>query len=207
MGRSLLFVLLVGAGAAAVYWWPQPFGLVRAASEVPMASLTPPSEDLAQQAEEKLETILAGTPAEVTLSGPELESLLLYRFDDRWPRGVSSPSVRLSDGELLLGLHVTRDVLPALPDMEAVLAFLPDTVPVQLRGRVVALGSGDAALLVHRIDASSIPIPRRLFPLILSQVQGQQAVGVPPEALVLPLPQEVRALRIEGSSLILSPIS
>jgi hypothetical protein len=207
VGRGILlglFLVLVGVAA---FWWAQSSGLIRAPSHRAMVSLEPPSEVLAMVAEEKLEVMRNGGGGDVVLSGPEIESLLLYRFEDRWPRGVSSPSVHMRDGELYLGLQISRDLLPTLPDMDALTMFLPDTVPVQLQGRVLALAGGGAALMVQRIDASAIPIPRRLFALLLAQVQGQPAPGVPPEALVLPLPQAVRSLRIEGSNLIITPVS
>jgi hypothetical protein len=207
MGRAAMVLLLLGLAGATWYAWPYLAARFGAISRTAPAFAEVPSETLASQAEEKLLRIGAGTSREVILSGVEIESLLLYRFEDRWPRGVSAPSVHLRDGELRLGFQLSRDMLPALPDLDGLFAFLPDTVPVQLWGRVLALGSGEVALMVHRFDASSIPVPRRLFPIFLSQLQGVQSPGVPPEALVLPLPEGIRAVRIEGSSLVITPAS
>lgn len=204
VGRIAAVLLLLGAGGVLWHLWPD---ISAQFGRVPVVTDVMPSEDLAAQAEEKLLGISAGASGDVVLSGAEIESLLLYRFSDRWPRGVSGPTVQMHEGELLLGLQVSRDALPSLPDLESLLSFLPDTVPVQLRGRVLALGTGEAALMVHRLDASAIPIPRRLFPLVLSHLQGSRSAGVPPEAVLLPLPEGIRALRIDGSSLIISPAS
>jgi hypothetical protein len=207
MGRIAAMLLLLGAGGAVWYWWPEISAQLGRPSGVSAAAEMAPSEQLAAQAEEKLLRMNGGATGDVILSGAEIESLLLYRFSDRWPRGVSAPSVEMREGELVLGLQVSRDALPRLPDFESLLSFLPDTVPVQLRGRVLALGTGEAALMVHRLDASAVPIPRRLFPLVLSHLQGSRVPGVPPEAILLPLPEGVRSLRIDGSSLVISPAS
>jgi hypothetical protein len=207
VGRSVLLGMLLIVFGGAAFWWATSSDRVSAAAARARLSAEPPSEALATRAEGKLESIRSGGGQDVALSGPEIESLLLYRFEDRWPRGVSSPSVHFQDGELHLGLQISRDLLPALPDLEGLLVFLPDTVPIQLQGRVLALGDGGAALMVERMDASSIPIPRRLFALLLAQVQGPNGPGVPADAFILPLPQEVRSLRIEGSDLILTPAS
>jgi hypothetical protein len=207
LGRTLALVLLAGIGLVAWQWGPELAAGVRGLGiGVPPGNeaLEAPSEELAGEAERQLEGLLAGGIDVVTLSGPELESLLRFRFPLAWPAGVSDPSVLLRDGELLLGLNLARERLPSLPELESVLAFLPDTVPVQLRGRVLALGGGEAALLVHRIEASSIPIPRRFFSRILEGVRGAAPPDLPPEAFFLPLPAGIQSIRVEGDRLILA---
>lgn len=207
LGRTLALVLLVGIGLVAWQWGPDLAAGVRALGVGVSPGnnvLEAPSEELAGEAERQLEGLLAGGVDLVSLSGPELESLLRFRFPLALPDGVSHPSVLLQDGDLLLGVRLARERLPALPELESVLAFLPDTVPVQLRGRVLALGGGEAALLVHRIEASSIPIPRRFFPSILEGVRGAAPPDLPPEAFFLPLPSGIQSIRVEGDRLILA---
>lgn len=227
LGRTLGLLLLLGVGAAAWLWGPElleesrvrsgaltervPFldGLLgdrfqRANAGNPPAG-DPPSPELAEVAERRIADFLEGNgePSTLILTAEELESLLRYRLPTAWPEGISDPSVVLRDGELELGLRLARERLPTLPELEGVLAFLPDTVPVGLRGRVLALGSGEAALLVHRVEASSIPIPRRFYPRILESVRGPAPPDLPPEALHLPLPGGIRSAVVEGGRLVL----
>ncbi len=227
LGRAFGLLLLLGMGATIWIWGPELLeeGRVRSGAiteRVPLLEgvlgdrirgsnrastpvADPPSPELAEVAERRIADFLEGEGggASLVLTGPELESLLRYRLPAAWPEGISDPSVILRDGELELGLRLVRERLPSLPELEGVLSFLPDTVPVGLRGRVLALGSGDAALLVHRVEASSIPIPRRFYPRILESVRGPAPPDLPPEALYLPLPGGIRSAVVEGDRLIL----
>jgi hypothetical protein len=207
-GRVFALVLLVGIIVGAWRWGPDLMDRARSGSFTTGAGVSePPSEALAIRAEGELQGLLDGREETVRLSAAELESLLHFRFPMDWPDGVSLPSVRMRDGELVLDLRLARERIPALPELESVLDFLPDTVPVQLRGRVLTLGGGAAALLVHRIDASSIPIPRRFFPRILDGIRGGSApADLPPEALFLPLPPGIESIRVEEDRMVLTRI-
>jgi hypothetical protein len=207
MGRVLGLVLLAALGVVAWQWGPELLERARTGS-FPAGAATvtePPSEALAARAEGELQDLLSGREDVIMLSAAELESLLHFRFPMDWPDGVSPPSVRMRDGELALDLRLARERIPALPELDGVLDFLPDTVPVQLRGRVLTLGGGEAALLVHRIEASSIPIPRRFFPRILEGIRGGSGpADLPPEALFLPLPAGIESVRVDGEQLVLT---
>lgn len=206
MGRVFALVILVGIVFVAWRWGPEAMQIVRTGGlSTRVAESEPPSEALAARAERELDGLLAGREEVIALSASELESLLHFRFPMDWPDGVSLPSVRMSDGELSLDLRLARDRIPSLPELENILDFLPDTVPVRLRGRVLALGGGTAALLVHRIEASSIPIPRRFFPRILESIRGGSGpADLPPEALFLPLPAGIESIRVSEDRLVLT---
>lgn len=206
VGRAFALVLLVGLIVGAWRWGPDLLERVRTGPFVTTSTeAEPPSEALAARAESQLQGLLDGREEIVALSAAELESLLHFRFPMDWPEGVSLPSVRLRDGELALELRLARDRIPSLPELEGILDFLPDTVPVQLRGRVLALGGGTAALLVHRIDASSVPIPRRFFPRILESIRGGSGpADLPPEALFLPLPAGIESIRVDEDRLVMT---
>jgi hypothetical protein len=204
LGRTLALVGLVAIVALAWRHGPALYDEVRGV-DAALPTLEP-SVELAEDAELRIREFADGGVQHVSLSGVELESLLLFRYAEAWPEGVSAPTVTFRDGDLILGLRLERERIPRLPELDGILGFLPDTVPVQLRGRVLALAGGEAALLVHRIDASSIPIPRRFFPRILESVQGPGRDDLPPEALLLPLPEGVRSVRVVDDRLHLARI-
>lgn len=231
LGRAFGLLLLAGLGAAAWTWGPglleearqergflssvlpEPVAAWVGGSSGPRGSLAGgrevgggavlPTPELAEQAESGIVALVAGEVEEIELSAAELESLLHYRFPLVWPEGVSAPSVSLREGELHLGLRVAQDRIPRLPELDPLLGFLPDTVPVSLQGRVLALGSGEAALFVSRIEASAIPIPRRFFPRILEGVRGPGDDELPPEAVRLPLPPGIRSAVVLDDRLLL----
>jgi hypothetical protein len=203
LGRLAALVILAGIIGAAWQFGPDLYDDVRGAPEPPEDALVA-SQSLSDDAEARLVSLLDGTREEISLAGIELESLLRFRFAEAWPEGIAAPTVRLRDDELQLGVRISRDRLPSLPELETILSFLPDTVPVTLHGRVLALSGGDAALLVHRIEAASVPIPRRFFPAILERVQSGRRSDLPPEALHLPLPEAIGSARVEGDRLVLT---
>lgn len=199
-GRLFTLGVLALLVFAAWRWGPElrdRFGWERAR---PAAEI--PSPELAEEARARYEGLAAGEVSEIMLSGAELESILRYHLAEHLPPGVSDPSIRFRDGEVQLGLRVSAERIPAIPELEQLRQILPDTVPVHLRGRLLTLEGGEAALLVHRIDASGVPIPRRFFPGILEALQRQEDPALPPEAVRVPLPDGVARLRIEGDFLI-----
>jgi hypothetical protein len=203
VSRAFALVLLLLLVGAAWRFGPDLYQEVRGGSGEELRA-TEPTPELAMEAEERVAGLLEGELEEISLAAVEIESLLRFRSPVPWPEGVSPPEVGLRDDELHLGIRLSRDRLPTLPELEGILGFLPDTVPVQLRGRVLAVGGGEAALLVHRVDASAIPIPRRFFPAILERVQPQRREDLPPEALALPLPGGIESARVAGDRLILT---
>jgi hypothetical protein len=203
LGRAFALLILAGIIGAAWHFGPTLYEDARGVYAEPVPGPTP-SLELAAAAEERVQGLLDGIHAEISLAAVELESLIHFRLADGWPDGVSLPTVSLRDDELHLGFRLAHERLPNLPELDGILGFLPDTVPVQLRGRVLALSGGEAALLVHRIDAASIPIPRRFFQPILDRVQPRQRADLPPEALFLPLPAGIRSARVDGDRLVLT---
>jgi hypothetical protein len=190
---------------AAWRWGPDLWDRVR--GEPPNGDAEVASPELAEAAWARYEALARRGEGEIRLSGVELESILRFQLIERLPPGVSDPSIRIREGEVVLGLRVAAERIPAIPELESVRGILPDTVPVQLRGRLLTLAGGEVVLLVHRIDASAVPIPRRFFPRILEGLARGERTALPPEALPIPLPDEVGRVRVEGDFLVLSPPS
>lgn len=202
LGRIAALLFLVVLVMAA--WRFGPAVLDRIRSGTPLPEAEPASAELAEDAVDRYLRFQEGDGEEVRFTAPELESLVRFRLGDILPPGVSDPSVRIRDGEVWLGLRVARDRIPSISDMEPIAGILPDTVPVQIRGRLLAIEGGEGALVVHRIDASSIPIPRRFYSRILEAVHSGGRPGLPPEALPFPLPAGTRSIRAEGDHVVLS---
>jgi hypothetical protein len=143
-------------------------------------------------------------PSRLTFGNSELTSVLQFGGTGLMPEGVVKPQVLLAGGRIHLRARVALSSFPELPDLGPVLGILPDTVPVTLEASVMPYGNGKAALLVHRIEASRIPLPRRIIPEVLTAIGRVQEPGLPPEALLIPLPAGLGTAYILSDSLVLS---
>jgi hypothetical protein len=207
LGRLLALLLLLVLVVLAWRWGPDAWerlsdSVGREETEAPRSS-----PGMAEAVVERLTELLEGdadTDVEMSFSGEEMESLLRYELVGYLPEGVSDPTVRIRDGEVTLGLRLAAERIPAIPELEQIRGFFPDTVPVQIRGRVLALEGSEAGFLVHRIDAAGLPIPRRFFPRILQGLTLVERPDLPPEAVAFPLPARIRTVRVEGDRLVLT---
>jgi hypothetical protein len=200
---SLLLILLV-VGGAVWYWGPELPRFVtewRATAEMVPETASP---EVGEAARERFEHFLAGGSEEVRFVEAELESLLRWEIAEMLPDGIRDPEIRIRNGELSLGLRIARSLIPRIPELDAIQGFLPDTVPVQLRGRLITVDGGDAGFVVNRLEAASIPIPSRFIPPIAELVSPYAGGDLPPEIIRIPLPEGIRTVRIEGEELILT---
>ena len=213
LGRVLAFLLLLTLVVVAWRWAPEAWDRVSESAAGSEATVVESSPGMAEAVVERLQGFLEGgveggvegeAEREMSFTGEEMESLLRYELVGYIPDGVSDPSVRFRDGEVTLGLRLAAERIPAIPELDQIRTLLPDTVPVQIRGRVLALEGPEAALLVHRIDAAGIPIPRRLFPRILQGLSLSDRGDLPPEAVAFPLPQGIRSVRLVEDRLVLT---
>lgn len=115
-----------------------------------------------------------------------------------------SPEVTLEDGRVHLRARVALAAFPDLPDLGPIVGILPDTLDVTVEASLMPFAMGKAALLVHRIEASRIPIPSRLVPQILTAMGRTDQPGLPPEAFLITLPSGLGSAYILTDSLILS---
>ena len=205
LGRVLAFLLLLTLVVLAWRWGPEAWDRVSESAGGAEVTTVEPSPGMAEAVVERITDFLEGEPErEMSFTGEEMESLLRYELGHYLPEGASDPTVRFRDGEVILGVRLAAERIPTIPELEQIRGLLPDTVPVQIRGRVLALEGPEAALLVHRIDAAGIPIPRRFFPRILQGMSLAERPDLPPEAVALPLPEGVRSVRLEGDRLVLT---
>lgn len=192
-GVFLAFLLLLGAA-----WW---FGRGYFGARV---EVTEVSAEAARSAEAKLER-LRGRGQTARLSSAEITSLLRFRAPAAALQSIRDPAVRMSGDTLRLSGRIPTDRIPAQSDLDRVRAFLPDTAPLEIRGRLTPMARGRVALDVREVHFAGVPIPDGYYPAMLERLGRRPEPGLPPTAVALPLPDGVGAARVEDGHLILSP--
>lgn len=156
----------------------------------------------ASSAESKIQR-LAGEGEEVRLSAAELTSLFRYR-PEMWALGiVHEPTVEIDGQTLILRGSVPTDEIPPQPELESIRYLLPDTTDLAVAGTLGSAGPGTSVLEVASLEIAGMPIPSRLFPLILERLGRSERL--PPNTIELPLPDAMSSARIENGELVLSP--
>lgn len=165
---------------------------------------SPPTAALATAAEEKLRRLRAGEAEQIALGGAELESLLLLRHEGLIPPLIDDTRVDLNGDMLHLRGRIAADRIPNVGDLGLVLSMLPDTVDVEVAGRLAAAGEGRSALRVESIRVGAFPVPQRLFAPILARLGREDMPGLHSDELPIPLPPGVRSAYVRADSLVLS---
>jgi hypothetical protein len=201
--RRLLGLLFLGGilwvawehGSDIRSWTEDRLGLERARAE--------PSPELARGAMARYQALLEGRRDEASFTQEEMESVLRWELEGLLPPGTSAPTVRFQDSEAIVGMGVALEALPRIPELDGLTEILPDTVQVTLRGLLLTLEGGDAVFLVRRIEAASVPLPRRLNARIVESLGLGGGDDLPPATVPLPLPYGIRSVYIHGERLIL----
>lgn len=208
VGKGVGLILLVMAAYAGWQWGPEFFpkvhdwlGLTKdGASEEIVATA-----ELADSVMFLVQEFRDGDgPDQVALGSAELTSILRYSVPGLIPGGMSGPEVRLSEGRIHVRARVALVSFPDLPDLGPLIGMLPDTLDVGFEASLMPFGERRAALLVHAVEASRIPLPGRMIPEILKAMGRTDEPGLPPEALLVSLPAGLGSAYILTDSLILS---
>ena len=162
-----------------------------------------PTEELAANAENKLEALRAGSATSVSFSAIELESLLHHRFDGLLPAFLDSPRVELEGDQLRLRARVPIDNLPRVDGLGEVAAFLPDTTDMMIAGKLLPLGTGRVGFRVDEVNAARIPLPERFVTSALTRLGRADEDGLPAHAIAVSLPPGVASAYIRRDSLVL----
>ncbi len=162
------------------------------------------SPEVAAAAQARYDRLVeTGGPGEVRFNETELTSLLQHAVADHLPDGVGDPRVSLVDERAQVSARVDLAGIPSFPDLGEFLQFLPDTVTVSVRGALIPFDGSGAALMVDRVDAGGVRLPRRLISPLLSSLGRTDAPGLPDEAIQVPLPEGVRTAYVEDARLVL----
>ena len=70
-----------------------------------------------------------------------------------------------------------------------------------MQAGLIPFEGDETALVVRGIQVQGIPVPRRFVPRILGALGGRDRPGLPPEAVLVPLPRAVKAAYVLGDSL------
>lgn len=172
--------------------------------EGPTAREVRPSPELGRRTVERVDSLLrAPDPGEIVLSEAEVASVVHYVVPGLVPEGLELPDLDLRGGGVRLTTRASLAALPPLPELEAALGVLPDTLPVRIDASLMPFGDRDAVLVVHAIRVAAIPLPRRMIPGVLAALGRTARPGLPPDAIPVPLPPELHTAYVVADSLVL----
>lgn len=163
-----------------------------------------PTAELAEATLDRFERFRRGEgEGRLALSGMELSSVLQHALPGIIPPGVEDPRVALREGRVRLSARVAREAFPRLPRLDQVVGLLPDTVLIVMEGALVPLDQAFLALLVDRVEASRIPVPRRMVGEVLAGLGRGGPPSLPADALAVPIPDGVQSVFVQQDSLVL----
>lgn len=196
-----MLILAVAVGLAVLAWENR--DELRTAWDRARGQQHEVSPELAAQADAKLAALGGdGGVNRVSLTGPELQSLLEYRWGGLLPPDVGSPRVGMNDGRVTLEATVATARFGRVSELREIVAFLPDTAGLRAVGTFVPMEDGQVGLEVHELSAASIPVPRQLIPTVLARFPGGGDPGLPSNAVAIPLPAGIRTVFVSGDSLV-----
>lgn len=211
LARGLLLVLVVaGAVWAGARWGPdlvpgmaslldgdEPSGVESEGPE--------PTPELAEATLDRFERFRAGDAGErFAVGGAELTAVVRHSLPGLLPAGVSEPTVRLADGSVGVSARVAVGAFPRLPALGEVVGFLPDTLLMEMGGSLEPLDRNHLALVVDRVRAARVPLPRRMYGEVLRGLRGERGPpALPAHALPVPRPDGLRSVFVQGDSLVL----
>lgn len=209
--KAAAVVVLVGVAYAGFRWGPAVFprveamlGIADGRTSSGPAEVDAASPEIAEATLDRFEAFRAGRAGDrLALSGAELSSVVRYALPGLIPAGVSEPTVVLEDGRVRITARVAVTAFPRLPQLEQVIGLLPDTVLLEMEGALVPLDQSFLALLVDKVEASRIPIPKRMVGEILAGMGREGPPSLPADALAVPIPDGVGAVFVQGDSLVL----
>ena len=159
------------------------------------------SQELADQAGLKLEELKGGERESIALSELELQSLLVYKYQELLPAFVDSPTVELNGDKIQVKGRVPVDRLPQVSELGQVASFLPDTTELEVTGTLLPLSGRRVALGVEQVKAARIPLPQRLIAGALNKLGRIDEPGLAADAIAVRLPPGADAAYVRGDSI------
>ena len=206
LGKIVLGLLLVAAAYAGWRWghvfFPQMAAFFSTEETALIQTVSP---EVAEATMGRVEAFRRGKiEGRLSLSAGEIESVLRYSVPGLIPGGIAEPRIEIADGVITLKARVAVETFPEMPDLDAVLGFLPDTLAVSFQGALAPLDDERwDALVVHGIYVGIIPLPDRMIPEILQVIGREHVGGLADNALAIPLPDGIESAYIVQDSLVL----
>jgi hypothetical protein len=210
---TLGVVILVAVAYAGFRWGPAVFPRIEGLLGVAVSGSAAggvesggpaPSPEVAEATLDRFERFRRGEgDGRLALGGNELSSVVRYALPGLVPPGVADPTVTLHEGRVRITARVARGAFPTLPGLEEVMGLLPDTVLMEMEGALVPLDQAFLALLVDRVEAARIPIPKRLIADFLAGLGREGPSSLPAAALAVPIPDGVGSVFVQKDSLVL----
>lgn len=177
-GAGLLAVMVFGAAVIWIGLRPSP-GVVPSegapTSEAPTPAVDP---QVAEAAFRRVELFRSGGAGErISLTEDEVTALLRHAVPGMLPAGVVEPTVRLESGAILVRARLASDEFEARGPLASALGVLPDTIVVDLRGRLVNTRSR-FAFYVEEARASHVPLPRTAVAAIADALAARADDGL-----------------------------
>ena len=206
--KTVFVVVAVAIAYAGFRWGGQVFPpLERAlgidpAAPAPVESAATP--EMAEDVVDRLERFRAGELGDrLALSSVELTSMVRYALPGILPGGVAEPVVDLEDGRVNVTARVAVESFPDLPRLDAIIGILPDTLLIQVRGSLIPLDQRSMTLMVDRLSAARIPIPRRMVADMLNGLGRNGPPALPSNGLQVPRPDGIDEIFVQQDSLVL----
>jgi len=206
LGKIVLALLLVMTAYAGWRWGHVFFPQITALFSTEEAALSETvSPEIAEATMDRFEALRRGEiEGRLSLSAGEIESVLRYSVPGLILAGIVEPRIEMADGVITLRARVAVETFPEMPDLDAVLGFLPDTLAVSFEGALAPLDDERwDALVIHDIRAGIIPLPDRMIPEILQAMGREYVGGLADDALAIPLPDGIESAYIVQDSLVL----
>lgn len=177
---SLLVVAVLGVAMAA-------FGLRRGAGPTPGEAEQPLADEwaqptatpaLAERTVDRLQLFRTGTAGRrLTLTSNEITALLRHALPGVVPTGIADPVVTLEEGVVFVEARLVTAEFVGRAPLASVLGALPDTVSVDLSGRVEVHGD---RLVFHVLEAHAarVPLPASAVAAIAGEMAAQSGEGV-----------------------------
>jgi hypothetical protein len=163
-----------------------------------------PSAELADATLGRFERFRRGEGEDrLALSGTELSSVVRYSLPGIIPPGMSDPTIVLENGRVRVSARVALGAFPRLPHLDQLAGVMPDTVLLELEGSLVRHDQETLALFVDRVQASHVPLPRRMVGDILNGLGRPAPPTLPADAIPVPIPDGVQAVYVQMDSLVL----